>query len=125
MFQLIIDFSKKLLLISAEVATALNNPLEFNYFLNYKEKIFAVSGEILWFSPDGRMKRRPLKRSQIAQYWDETENAYRISAGEYVLSKIEECIPCFYQSSIYSIPGEISRESNAIFFSLTKAELKC
>ena len=118
MYELIIDFGKRELLFSADIAAALDNPLEFNYLMNYRKKLFAISGELTLCSSNGKQRRGRLRKSRIEQYWDELDNLYHVPVGEIVLNKIGECIPDSKQNGAYLFHGAKDSTKNMIFFNL-------
>ena len=122
MYELTVDFGRLELLISADIATALDNPLEFNYLMNREKGLFGITGEITSISDDAKCHSRPLQKPCIVNHWDETEKKCRITAGEVILNKISAYIPNFKRSNIYKFSGNMITEMHAVIFDLTKAK---
>lgn len=118
MYELTIDFRRRELLISADIATALDNPLEFNYLINFEEKMFAVSGELTSLFLNGKPRRKQLKKSRIELYRNKLDNLYHVPVGEIVLNKIGESIPYLNRNGVYLFHGAKDNDKNLIFFNL-------
>lgn len=121
MYELTIDFGRRELLISADIAIALDNPLEFNYLMNKEKGLFGITGEITSISDDAKCHNRPLQNTCIMNHWDEAEKKYRIAAGEVILNKISVFIPNSKRSNVYKFSGNMITEMHAVIFDLTKA----
>lgn len=123
-YQLIIDFKEKQIQIPKDTAIGLDNPLEFNYLMHFAKKIFAVAGELKWYSTNGRQRSRPLRKSRVEQFWNESKNMYIVPAGEVILNKIGECIPDFHRGGVYTLSGRKDDEQNFILFNLQECRMK-
>lgn len=123
-YQLIIDFKEKQIQIPKDTAIGLDNPLEFNYLMHFAKRIFVIAGELKWYSSDGRPRSRPLRKSRVEQFWNESKNMYIVPAGEVILNKIGECIPDFHRGEIYLLSGEKSNKQIFILFNLQECRMK-